>query len=92
MVKRADVLRFLSKELERGHSVSHRELAEAFGLSPEAACGHLARLWRNRLVIGISAGRKRFQFRLERGESIIHFHFCLAPRGWDRLRWYQGYV
>ena len=89
MVKRAAVLKFLAQESERGRSVSYRDVAEAFGLSPEAACGHLARLWRDRLIVDVSPGRRRFKFRLEPGESVMHLDFRLTERGWKRLRWYE---
>ena len=89
MVKRSDVLQFVAHNSGHGCDVSSDDLAEAFGLSREGACGHLARLWRDRLVVGISSGQKRFKFRLERGESIMHFRFSLTSRGLERLRWYQ---
>lgn len=89
MIKRPYILRFFARSDRMNKSVSFQDLVEVFELSSEAACGHLARLWRDRLVMDVSSGHRRFKFRLERGESIMHLRFCLTPRGWQRFRWYE---
>lgn len=50
MLKRPDVLEFFAGEFDAGRSVSYLDLVGVFGLSPEAACGHLSGLWRDRLA------------------------------------------
>ena len=89
MLKRPDVLEFFAREFDAGRSVSYLDLVGVFGLSPEAACGHFSRLWRDRLVMDVSSRYRRLKFRLKRGESIMHLRFCLTPRGWARLHWYE---
>ena len=89
MVKKSDVLQFIADNSCKGRQASSDDIAVAFGLSPEAACRHLSRLWRDRLVIASTSGEKRSNFRLEPGESMMHFRFYLTRRGRDRLRWYQ---
>ncbi len=89
MVTQRKVLRFIAKETRQGHSISFKDLAERFDLSPEAACDHLKRLWRERLIEAVTQRPDRFHFRLRSGETLRDLRFRLAPRGEARLRWYS---
>src|SRR6266446_7413651 len=89
MVTQEAVLRLLARRTERDQATGYADLAQALRLSPEAACGHLARLWRSRLIEVKGDRRTRFQFRLEPGESLRALRFTLAARGRKRLRWYE---
>ena len=83
------VLRLLARRTKRNESTGYENLAQELWLSPEAACGHLARLWRSRLIEAKGDRRTRFQFRLEPGESLRALRFNLAARGRERLHWYE---
>ncbi|MFQ5684896.1 MAG: hypothetical protein ACE5HC_16710 [Candidatus Binatia bacterium] len=89
MVTQHKVLRFIAEETRQGHSISFKDLVERFDLSPEAACDHLKRLWRERLIEAVTHRPDRFHFRLRPGETIKDLRFRLAPRGQDRLEWYS---
>ncbi|MEE9137955.1 MAG: winged helix-turn-helix domain-containing protein [candidate division NC10 bacterium] len=89
MVTQRKVLRFIAEGARQGHSISFKDLAERFDLSPEAACDHLKRLWRERLIEAVTHRPDRFHFRLRSGEILRDLRFRLAPRGQDRLEWYS---
>src|SRR5262245_34190068 len=85
------VLAYIAKRPAEEHGVNAHDLAKEFWLSfsLDAACGHLKRLWRERLIKTASARPPRFRFRLEPGEAIHSLRFRLTGRGRERLRWYQ---
>ena len=88
MVRQEIVLRVIDKRTREGRSTSYRILVRELELSEEAACGHLERLWRNRLIA--SPNRPlRHKFRLKSWESIRDLRFRLAPRGKKRLDRYD---
>src|SRR6266705_7012009 len=88
IVDQRSVLKLIATRTRAGKSTSYRSLVRELDLSPEAACGHLQRLWRERLIE--SWGRpKRYRFRLRPGESIRELRFELSDRGKERLRWYR---
>ena len=88
MVTKRTVLRVIAKRTREGRSTSYRILGRELDLSEEAACEHLKRLWRERLIQ--SAMRPpRYKFRLEPRESIRDLRFRLTTRGKDHLRWYR---
>jgi hypothetical protein len=89
MVTQEAVLQLVARRTQRNESTGYEDLARELWLSPEAACGHLARLWRSRLIEAKGDRRARFQFRLEPGESLRALRFTLAARGQKRLRWYE---
>lgn len=86
-----EVLTFIAKRPVDGRGVRAQDLAGEFwlSLSLDAACGHLKRLWRERLIEATSARPPRFRFRLEPGEPILPLRFRLTSRGRERLRWYE---
>ena len=90
MIMQREVLTFIAKRPSAGRGVGAQDLAGEFwlSLSLDAACGHLKRLWRERLIEATSA-RLRFRFRLEPGEPILPLRFRLTARGRERLRWYE---
>ncbi len=89
MVEQREVLKFISEKTGQGRSISFMNLAEEFDLSPEAACDHLKRLWRERLIDAVTFRPYRFHFRPRPGESLRDLRFRLTRRGEDRLRWYR---
>jgi hypothetical protein len=86
-----EVLTFIAKRAGEGRGITAQDLAGEFwlSLSLDAACGHLKRLWRERLIETASARPPRFRFRLEPGEPILPLHFRPTVRGRERLRWYE---
>ncbi len=82
-----DVLTFLASQAAEGHAVTVDDLVREFGVSREAACGRLTRLWRERLIEAVAARPPRFRFRLQPGEAIHALHFRITTRGRQRLRW-----
>ncbi len=89
MVKQRAVLKFIAEQTGKRRSVSFIDLVHEFDLSPEAACDHLKRLWRERVIEAVSYRPYRYYFRLRPGESLRDVRFHLAPRGEERLRWYS---
>jgi predicted ArsR family transcriptional regulator len=89
MVTQREVLTFIDKRTAEGPAVTAQDLARKFWVSPDCACGHLRRLWRERLVETVSARPRGFRFRLEPGEPILPLRFRLSARGKERLRWYE---
>ncbi len=89
MVTQRKVLRFIAQQTRQGRSISFKDLVESFDLSPEAACDHLKRLWRERLIEAVTYRPSRFRFRLRPGETLRGLEFRLAARGQARLQWYS---
>jgi len=89
MVTQDKVLAFISLRTADGRAVSVSQAGEQFGLSLEAAAGHLWRLWRERLIETASPRPARFRFRLEPGESMAPLRFRITRRGRERLRWHD---
>jgi len=90
MPNQGEVLELIAERMERGKSTSSAEVVEEYDLEETAACGHLKRLWRERLVETVSSRPLRFKFRLTPGESLRDLRFKIAPRGKARLRWIEG--
>ncbi len=87
MVTQEEVLSFIARRTRQGGSVSYRDLVHEFGLSPEAAYGHLERLWRNRLIESITPRPPRYHFRRLPRESLRDLRFRVTSRGQERLEW-----
>jgi DNA-binding MarR family transcriptional regulator len=88
IVEQRSVLKLIAERTRAGKPTSYRSLVRELGLSVEAACGHLKRLWRERLIES-SDRPERFRYRLEPGESMRDLRFELSDRGRERLRWYR---
>ncbi len=89
VVRQREVLEFVAKQTHRGRSITSDDLVRVFLFSSEAACGHLKRLWYERLIEAVLSRPAGFRFRLRPGESIRMLAFRLAPRGRERLDWYR---
>lgn len=89
MVTKPKVLEFIAKATRQRRSVSLRDLIRVFGLSQGAACDHLKRLWRARLIQPDEARRKGFEFKLMHDESPMFLTFYLTLRGEKWLQWYR---
>ena len=89
MIKQRKPLELVAKRTRGGKETSYRSLVREWNLSIEAACGHLRRLWEERLIEATSYRVPRSKFRLESGESIRDLRFRLTKRGDARLRWYE---
>lgn len=88
MVTKREVLELIAERSEGGRRTSFRSLVRWLPLSIEAACAHLERLWRERLIEATTPRLPQFRFRLEPGERIDDLRFRLTMRGEDRLEWY----
>jgi DNA-binding transcriptional ArsR family regulator len=88
IVEQRSVLKLMAERTRAGKLTSYRSLVRELGLSPEAACGHLKRLWRERLIESPDRP-ERFRYRPEPGESVRDLRFELSARGRERLRWYR---
>jgi len=90
MVTQQAVLEFIKNRTDDGRRTGVEAIVKEFWIAPEAAAGHLRRLWRERLIEAASPRPARFRFRLEPGERIGSLSFQLAARGRRRLDWYEG--
>jgi hypothetical protein len=88
MVTQGDVLQFIAARVAARRATGFEGVVESFGLSPEAACDHLKRLWRDRLIVATEPRPPRFHYRLVPGERLQDLRFRMASRGRERLRWY----
>jgi hypothetical protein len=88
MVTKREVLELIARRSEHSRNTSYRSLVRWLPLSFEAACAHLERLWRERLIEATTPRPPRFRFRLEPGERLSDLRFWLTLRGADRLDWY----
>ena len=90
MMTQEAVLRLLARRTEHKQSTGYENLAEELWLSPEAPPAGTWRASGEAALIEAEGDRRaRFQFRLELGESLRTLRFTLAPRGRERLRWYE---
>jgi predicted ArsR family transcriptional regulator len=87
MTEKRMVLELISARSKDGKASSFRALAVELGLSEEAACSHLKRLWREGLIRSDEVPPRR-RLSLEPGESIRELRFQLSRRGRARLDWY----
>ena len=87
MVTKRKVLELIADRSRDGENTSFRDLVWELDLSEEAACSHLRRLWRERLIR--SPGRPLgYRFQLEPGESVRELSFEIRQRGRERIeRW-----
>ena len=86
-VKKREVLSLISKRTKEGKLTSFRTLVRDLELSPDAACSHLKRLWRERLIRS-EEYPPRWGTGLGPGESVRELHFKLARRGREKLDWW----
>lgn len=89
MIEKREVLRFVAARSKEGKSSSFQSLVQEFGISSEAACSHLKRLWREGLVKSDEVPPRR-RLSLGPGESIRDLRFTLSRRGRARLEWYAS--
>lgn len=89
MVRKREVLKLIAARTREGRVTSFRTLVSVLEISPENACDHLMRLWRERLIEASTFRPSGYQFRLEPRESIRTVRFEIARRGKVRLRWYS---
>jgi predicted ArsR family transcriptional regulator len=82
-----EVLELVATRSKEGRSSSFRTLARKLGLSDDAACSHLKRLWREGLIRSDEVPSRR-RLSLDPGESIRELRFELSGRGRARLEWY----
>jgi hypothetical protein len=87
MTGKREVLELISTRSKDGKASSFRTLVGELGLSEDAACSHLKRLWREGLIRSDEVPPRR-RLSLEPGESIRELRFQLSRRGRARLDWY----
>ena len=88
MTEQRKILELIHGRTRENRETSFRTLVREFDLSPEAACGHLKRLWREGLIRSAEVPPRRSRS-LGPGESIRDLRFHLARRGKARLSWYE---
>ena len=87
MVRKRSVLELIAARTRDGKPTSYRTLVRELDLSPEAACSHLGRLWRERLI-RCPDRPPEYRFQLKAGESLRELRFAIRSRGLERLeRW-----
>ena len=84
-----ETLKVVARRTKEGKQTSFRSLVREFGISDEAACGRLRRLWHERLIECIGYRPAGYEFRIGRGESIRELSYQLSGRGRERLEWYE---
>jgi hypothetical protein len=87
MTKQREILQLIADRSRDGKDTSFQTLVDEFLLSPESACGHLKRTWREGLICSSEVPPRR-RPSLSPGESIRDLRFELARRGRRRLKWY----
>ena len=90
MVTKPEVLKLVVRRSRENRATSYRTLVrEFFPLSEEAACGHLKRLWDQRLIEPRGPRELEYRYRLEPGESLRELRFEITARGEARWRWWK---
>lgn len=86
-VSKRDVLRMIGKRTRNNQGTSFRTLEEELWLSADAACSHLKRLWRERLIKSTEYPSD-YQEATSLRPSIRDLRFQISRRGIERLdRW-----
>ena len=88
MIRKREILELIAERTKEGKQTSFRSLVREFGISGEAACGHMKRLWNERLIDCTTYRPSGYGFRLESRESIRELSFRMTRRGRERLEWY----
>jgi hypothetical protein len=84
-----EVLEFIARRSRRELLTTCEDVAVEFDLHPLTARDHLKRLWWERLIRALPSRQRGSRYRLQSGERISELRFRLAPRGKDRLEWYE---
>ena len=79
-----DVLRLIGERTRERTTTTVRTLEEELWLSPDAACSHLKRLWRERLIKSVEEP-SGFREAMSLRQSIRDLRFRISRRGVDRL-------
>ena len=88
-MKKREVLELIEERTKEGKETSFGTLVHELGLSPEAACSHLRRLWRERLIKSAdwpSSYGRAAAFH----PSIRELDFRITRRGLARLERWKG--
>ena len=88
MIRKREILELIAERTKEGKQTSFRSLVREFGLSEEAACGHMRRLWSERLIECTEYRPSGYEYGLQKRESIRDISFRLTRRGRQRLDWY----
>src|SRR5438477_7428503 len=90
MVTKPEVLKLVAQRSRDNRATSYRTVVREFlDISAEAACDHLKRLWRQRLIEPSGPREAEYLYRLEPGESVRELRFEITARGAARLRWWR---
>ena len=85
--KKREVLELIGERAGEGKRTSFRTLVAELLISPDAACSHLKRLWRDRLIKSTDY-RSSYRRAAAFGPSIRELEFRITRRGLERLeRW-----
>ena len=88
MIRKRETLKLIADRTKEGKHTSFRSLVREFGISEVAACGHMRRLWNERLIQCNAYRPDGYQFRPQKGESLRELSFQVSRRGRERLEWY----
>jgi hypothetical protein len=88
MIRKRETLKLIAERTKEGKQTSFRSLVREFWSSDEAACGHVRRLWGERLIECTEYRPYGYEYGLQKGESIRDLSFRLSRRGRQRLEWY----
>jgi hypothetical protein len=83
--KKRAVLELIGKRSEDGKVTSYRTLAREFFISQDAACSHLKRLWRDRLIRS-SGHPPTYHEAVRERQSVRDLAFRISRRGVERLQ------
>ena len=89
LTNKRDVLRLIGKRTREGKRTSFRALEEELWLSADAACSHLKRLWRERLIRS-TEGPSGYQEAARYKTSIRDLTFRISRRGVERLEHWKS--
>jgi hypothetical protein len=85
--RKREVLELIGKRSAKGKATSFRTLVTELLVSADAACSHLKRLWRERLIKSTDSPSS-YRRAAVLGASIRELEFRMARRGLERLeRW-----
>ena len=87
IIRKREVLKLIGERTHKGKGTSFRKVEDELLISSEAACSHLKRLWRERLIKSTEFP-STYQEAARWGQSIRELHFRISRRGIARLdRW-----
>jgi hypothetical protein len=82
--KKREVLELIGERSQERRPTSYRTLTRDLIISPDSACSHLKRLWRDRLIRSADFPPTYLEA-MQQGQSIRELDFVISRRGVERL-------